>query len=525
MSSRVLGFIEGRHGSSQAAPLKGEFENEAAVQNHLDRLGIDRSVTGVTKGSLAIENEVRPSSRQALAARLKVPTPPYLPQTNLPDQLPALRQSKVPFKVKPAKRGTCNDGVRTTSKSREVLVSNDPWETDTEHLDDTSELTGVGNPGNVPVKSEADLEFKVPVQGYSNQMRTSQTPQKTSDPSFSNATARSGREPYAQPDSNQDGIDEYDNASLYTDPRSQDAYGPGDYSLDRAEVPAHGKRAIKDELYRQQPGGSWHGFDRASYPPNVAPKISAAPISDNPRQYSPAARSIGNASMDNDEFDSEDEDTGLQEIDDRSSMFRPVANSSANDAELPVTESRKVKRKHSPRVMFQKPDHGLELPFGNSPVATQNHEHAQIAVHQSLDYDDKTLSSMSYQDLAQESFDTGPSPTELGDPTLRDESTLKEKLLHLHSLEKPREQLQSLRQGFFSSLPIEQYEECGDLMAEQFSQIILRFKQARQQKRSIAREFEDEVTVRQEAVEKRKMAVTKDLARLKRAGQDVVQGR
>ncbi|KAL8898649.1 MAG: hypothetical protein Q9207_006598 [Kuettlingeria erythrocarpa] len=525
MSSKVLGFIEGRHGSSQGAPLKGEFENEAAVQSHLDRLGIGRSVTGVTKGSLAVENGDRPSSRQALAAQSKVPTPPYLPQTNSPDQRTAHRQLKVPFKAKPATRGIRNDGVRTTSRSREVLVSNDPWETDTEHLDDTSELTALDNPGNVPVKSEADPEFKVPLHGYSTKMRTSQTPHKPRDPSLGNATASPGREPYAQPDSNQDGVDEYDNASQYTNPRSQDAYGPGDYSLERAEVPAHGKRAIKDELYRQQPGASWHGFDRGSYPPNVAPKILAVPISDFPRQYSPTARSIGNASLDNDESESEDGDTGLQETDDRSLMFRRVANSSANDAELPVTESQKVKRKHSRGVVFQKPDHGLELPFTNSPVATQNHEHAQNTVRQSLDYDVKTLSSMSYQDLAQESFDTGPSPTELGDPALRDESTLKEKLLHLHSLEKPREQLQSLRQGFFSSLPIEQYEECGDLMAEQFSQTILKFKQARQQKRSIAREFEDEVTVRQEAVEKRKVAVTKDLARLKRAGQDVVQGR
>ncbi|KAI4188782.1 MAG: hypothetical protein LQ346_005237 [Caloplaca aetnensis] len=525
MSSRVLGFIEGRHGSSQGAPLKGEFDNKAAVQSHLDRLGIDRSVTGVTKGSLVVENEDRPSSRQALAAHSKVPTPPYLPQTNLPDKRTALRQSKVPFKDKLATRGTCKDGERATTKSREVLVSNDPWGTDTEHLDDTSELISLGNPGDVPVKSEAASEFKVPLQNYSTQMRTSQTPQKPRDPYFSNATASSDREPYAQPNSDPDGVDEYDNASQYMDSPSQDAYGPGDYSLERADVLAHGKRAINDKPYRQQQETSWHGLDQASYPPNVAPKILAAPISDYPRQDSPATRSIGNASTDNDELESEDGDTGLREIDDRSIMFRPVANSSANDAELRVTESRKVKRKHSPGVVFQKPDDGLELPFGNLPVARRNHKHAQITVHQSLDYDVKTLSSMSYQDLAQEPFDTGPSPTELGDPTLRDESTLKEKLLHLHSLEKPREQLQSLRQGFFSSLPIEQYEECGDLMAEQFSQIILKFKQARQQKRSIAKEFEDEVTVRQEAVEKRKMAVTKDLARLKRAGQDVVQGR
>ncbi|KAL8775356.1 MAG: hypothetical protein Q9209_000364 [Squamulea sp. 1 TL-2023] len=144
-----------------------------------------------------------------------------------------------------------------------------------------------------------------------------------------------------------------------------------------------------------------------------------------------------------------------------------------------------------------------------------------------LDYDIKTLKEMTFQQLADESFDSAPHPAkhENHKISVEDGASLNEKLLYLHSLEGPRDQVQSQRQAFFSSLPIDQYEECGDLMTEAFSQIIVKFKNARQQKRGLAEEFEEEVAARQKLVERRKIAVAEDLDRLKRAGQDVVRGK
>ncbi|KAL8977584.1 MAG: hypothetical protein Q9205_006642 [Flavoplaca limonia] len=142
----------------------------------------------------------------------------------------------------------------------------------------------------------------------------------------------------------------------------------------------------------------------------------------------------------------------------------------------------------------------------------------------SLDYDMKALGTMTFQQLADESFDTAPQPTKLGKGTmaLKEGLTLDEKLLHLHALNGSREDVQAQRQAFFSSLPIDQHEECGDLMADHFTQILSKLKTARQQKRGLAKEFEKEVAARQKLVERRRLAVTEDLDRLKRAGQDVV---
>ncbi|KAL8912768.1 MAG: hypothetical protein Q9171_002307 [Xanthocarpia ochracea] len=144
-----------------------------------------------------------------------------------------------------------------------------------------------------------------------------------------------------------------------------------------------------------------------------------------------------------------------------------------------------------------------------------------------LDYDLKTLGKMTFRQLTEELFDASPQSTKLGngDMSLEAGSTLDQKLLHLHSLEGPRENIQLQRETFFSSLQIDQYEECGDLIAEHFGNLISRFKKARQNKRDLAKEFEKEIAARQKLVESRKTVVTEGLDRLKRAGQDVVRGK
>ncbi|KAL8855428.1 MAG: hypothetical protein Q9178_007927 [Gyalolechia marmorata] len=144
-----------------------------------------------------------------------------------------------------------------------------------------------------------------------------------------------------------------------------------------------------------------------------------------------------------------------------------------------------------------------------------------------LDYDLKTLGKMAFRQLTEELFDACPQSTKLGngDMSLEAGSTLDQKLLHLHSLEGPRENIQLQRETFFSSLPIDQFDECGDLMAEHFGKLNSRFKKARRNKRGLAKEFEEEIAARQKRVESRKMVVTEGLNRLKRAGRDVVHGK
>ena len=77
---------------------------------------------------------------------------------------------------------------------------------------------------------------------------------------------------------------------------------------------------------------------------------------------------------------------------------------------------------------------------------------------------------------------------------------------------------------FFSSLPIEEYEAAGDYLLEGFERLIRRFKEARQEKRRAAVDFEREVEEREALVQKRKEVVEGGLKRLKRAGEGLVRG-
>lgn len=535
MSSKVQEYVK-RQPSSQGASLEGEFENKDGAQSQLNRMGIQRSISGATNAPLNVKQEGRPSSRQTIADRSRVPTSAYVPQGNGSHPRTALQQSKTPSKITSATRQTSNDRGRATNIRQEVFKSQDLWETDTEHLDDTSNISILTNPADFPVKSEAAPEAKSQLQGHSNQLRVSQAPQKLHGDYSSHAAASPGSERYIETGADHDGDDEYDDASQFTDLQSRGAHHAGNYRPERAAILNHGKGST-DHALLYQAQQRVHRLGQASYPANTSPGLSEMALPGHLRQYSHEFGSVEDASLYNDGPESEDGITGSQELDDRSIMFREMTDDPVHHAQLQVTDSRKVKRKLSPESGFPKSDHGLELPkepqhlanghnaFGTPPMPTQHHKLANIKVQEALDYDPKALAKMTYRQLAEESFDTSPQPINLKDPSLKNDASLKEKLLHLNSLDGPREQVQSQRQAFFSSLPIGQYEECGDLMAEQFSEIILKVKQARQQKRSLAKDFEDEIARREKVVEYRKLAVTSDLDRLKRAGQDVVRGK
>ena len=145
-----------------------------------------------------------------------------------------------------------------------------------------------------------------------------------------------------------------------------------------------------------------------------------------------------------------------------------------------------------------------------------------------LDYSHEQLSKMPYSDLQNQSFDQDPSASSNILPERFKISSLAEKLEHIrkpsNTSPPDSEQHFEAQCRFFSSLTIEQYEECGDLIIDQFTDIMKRFKEVRQDKRKVAAEFETEVSQRQATVMKRTGFLEKDMGRLRRAGQDVVRG-
>ncbi|KAI4113235.1 MAG: hypothetical protein LQ338_008214 [Usnochroma carphineum] len=538
--SGMLDFV-GKRQVPQGVELKGDFEDKDRLQRTLNKVvHVSHSISGATDGRGNAKQRDRPPSRQEIASDLRVSTPPFISQGKGPDPRSTLQQSRVPSKTTLITREAGNNQKGATRIARETLDSKDPFDTDTGHLDDTSTLSGLANPAGFATKSEGVPEVDRHLQAQSIPVRTLQASQKPHDAYPSRITASPASESYAETSADHDGDDELDDPSQHTDLHFRGVHPPGSYHPERAAIASNGKETSGEALLFQAEQQA-HGMNQASYPPNAFPRFSKPAFPGHSRQHSQEIRSVDNASMYNDEPDSEYGNTGPQETDDRSMLFRGMAEDQVDYSDVHLMNSRNDKRKRSPGMGFHNAVPGLELAeahrhagrhsasgrdgFRKPPIPNKNHKLANGKIQEGLDYDLNALSQMSYHQLAEESFDKMPKPVELANPSLTDKSTLQEKLVHLQSLDGPREQVQSQRQAFFSSLPIDQYEECGDLMAEHFSRIVDGFKQARQRKRSVAKEFENEIARREKVVEGRKNAVAKDLDRLKRAGQDVVGGK
>lgn len=141
-----------------------------------------------------------------------------------------------------------------------------------------------------------------------------------------------------------------------------------------------------------------------------------------------------------------------------------------------------------------------------------------------LDYSRDQLSSMTFQQLSSEPFNLVYEAAQASFPQEFSRGNLSAKMDYI--LEKLKDDDAKLvqRRAFFSSLPIEQYEECANLMIRRFSDILSKFTDARHQRRRATKDFEDEIAKREVCVRCKTTAVDKDLGRLKRGGEEVVRG-
>lgn len=142
-----------------------------------------------------------------------------------------------------------------------------------------------------------------------------------------------------------------------------------------------------------------------------------------------------------------------------------------------------------------------------------------------LDYDASQLSEMSFEDLKKQPFDHDPRALPNILPDEVSSASLAEKLKHVTSTLKADTDKDEKRQRFFSSLTIDEHEECGDLIVEEFSNIIKKLKTARQEKRKLAMAYEAEVASREDRVRIKRELLEREQDRLKRAGQDVISGK
>lgn len=139
-----------------------------------------------------------------------------------------------------------------------------------------------------------------------------------------------------------------------------------------------------------------------------------------------------------------------------------------------------------------------------------------------LDYTLNQLADMEFDQLNAEAFHFDPQAKQALLPLQLSSGTLAEKMHYLVKLEKDGAKL-TQQKTFLATLAIEDYEECGDIMAERFSECVRTFKNARQHRRKVARDFETEVAKREQQVRLQIQKFENDLGRLKRDGEDVVR--
>ncbi|KZF25408.1 hypothetical protein L228DRAFT_244243 [Xylona heveae TC161] len=139
-------------------------------------------------------------------------------------------------------------------------------------------------------------------------------------------------------------------------------------------------------------------------------------------------------------------------------------------------------------------------------------------VKESLDYDPSRFSEMDYSELRDQPFDSDPNAPPSVFPPEMEAQALSERINLV--IARPREQ----QRRFFSSLTIDEWEDCGDLFVERFGELIAKMKDTRRAKRKALAAFEDDIAVREETVKNKKISIDEALQNMRRGGQDVLRG-
>ncbi|KAL8782972.1 MAG: hypothetical protein Q9213_004980 [Squamulea squamosa] len=543
--SGVEVFVGNRNGSQAE---RDKFER---AQARLKSMGINRPLDSAKTKDTIDTAEARLSSRQVIAARSRVATPAFEPQRgvsgqHLTAQLPQASQANTSASnLRNHSRLPFHGPLPASPRSLSLFG------TDTEGFDDTTGMSDFTY-SDLPIDRETVPGVSVCPMDTPNQLAPAQVTQEARS-RYANEHAAGARENHnpgagSDHDGYSEAVGQAGHEGMMTDEHGR----LGRYSPLETTKSASRKRkahklvphqAQREQMYAHPsdaPNRTNGSRELATSGPTVLSHhktqtneaVSISSLEDESDvEGTVPPRSPHSADYSRMIHDSTEELAQLMKgnpVQQASDAYEDPAYAKRNPfAELSLEKPNDNSARPGPTIGSSSKADSMQAEVGEPQGFINERTPKQAKAEVGLDYDPKTLKEMTFQQLAEEPFDTAPQPAKLGNDkiSVEDGSSLDEKLLHLHSLGGPRDQVQSQRQAFFSSLPIDQYEECGDLMTEAFSQIILKFKNARQQKRGLAKEFEEEVAARQKLVERRKIAVAEDLDRLKRAGQDVVRGK
>lgn len=148
--------------------------------------------------------------------------------------------------------------------------------------------------------------------------------------------------------------------------------------------------------------------------------------------------------------------------------------------------------------------------------------------HLESDYPPQQLYQKSFTDLQAEPFEKAPilTPPPIKSPSLPPEpifapngESQNDAVSHLLSLT-----VQD-REMYLSRMTVDEWEDCGDQIIDQFSHLLMKMKKLRRARRHTAQVFEDEIRRRHEQVEAQNQDLSAKLDEMRTGGAEVLRGR
>ncbi|KAF9870106.1 hypothetical protein CkaCkLH20_12465 [Colletotrichum karsti] len=150
------------------------------------------------------------------------------------------------------------------------------------------------------------------------------------------------------------------------------------------------------------------------------------------------------------------------------------------------------------------------------PPARKQRDKTRKRRRDSCDYADDELAEMTYTQLREQPFDDDPAQKSMKTIAPLTGDSLPAKLEHFKG------QREAEQKQFFMQMTVNDWERSGDWLLEQFGQVAQKLKDARQNKRTMVEQFENEIAKREEAVRLRTESIDKKLSQIKHKGEDML---
>lgn len=168
-------------------------------------------------------------------------------------------------------------------------------------------------------------------------------------------------------------------------------------------------------------------------------------------------------------------------------------------------------------------DETIQDPFSKHTPTKKPSSHPAIPKKREFeaDYPPEILYQKSFSDLQSEPFDYTPAPTTTKVPATEREEPLPDTDDKVSFLLRLSEQD---RASYLSNLSIDEWEDYGDQLVDQFSQMLSKMKDLRRARRKTMAVFEGEIKRRHELVEGQTLEMSRKLEDMRTGGAEVLRG-